>query len=136
VRSGLVDNENNGHDQNPVSPHALRESFGSIMINNGVPDSVVDFWLGHEIGTMAEAYKGGRFNELKAMYAEKEKLISISVTETQAVEGIRKEFSDSIASLVMDNKALKEDLAKVKEDLKWAIDEINAMEKEATEDEE
>lgn len=135
VRAGLVDNENNGKDMNPVSPHALRESFGSIMINNGVPDTVVDFWLGHEIGEMAEAYKGGRLKELQALYAEKEKLISISVSESQAVEDIKKEFSNSISSIVLENKALRERLAKVEEDLKWAIDEINQLEKEATEEE-
>lgn len=128
VRSGLVDDENNGKDVNPVSPHALRESFGSIMINNGVPDTVVDFLLGHEIGQMGEAYKGGRFKELQALYAEKEKLISISVSETQAIEGIRKEFSDSIANLVLENKALRDRLVKVEEDLKWAIDEIENLE--------
>jgi integrase len=127
-RCGLVDSENNGHDANPVSPHALRESFGSIMINNGVPDTVVDFWLGHEIGQMSEAYKGSRFKELQALYAEKEKLISISVSETQAIEGIRKEFSDSIANLVLENKALRDRLVKVEEDLKWAIDEIENLE--------
>jgi integrase len=127
-RCGLVDGENNGHDANPVSPHALRESFGSIMVNSGVPDTIVDFWLGHEIGQMSEAYKGSRLKELQALYAEKEKLISISVRETQAIEGIRKEFSDSIANLVLENKALRDRLVKVEEDLKWAIDEIENLE--------
>jgi len=135
LRSGLVDNENNVKDMNPVSPHVLRKSFGSIMINNGVPDTVVDFWLGHEIGEMAEAYKGGRFKELQALYAEKERLISVSVNETQAVESIRKEFSDSIATLVIENKALRERLVKVEEDLKWAINEVNDLEEEATKEE-
>jgi len=50
IKSGFVDENLNGQDFNPLSPHALRESFGSIMINKGVPDSIVDFWLGHVIG--------------------------------------------------------------------------------------
>jgi len=54
VKSGLVDENFNGRDFNPLSPHALRESFASIMINKGVPDTIVDFWLGHEIGEMAD----------------------------------------------------------------------------------
>jgi hypothetical protein len=57
------------------------------------------------------------------------------VSETQAIEGIRKEFSDSITNLVPHNKALREELTKVKEDLQWAIDEINELEKEAMEEE-
>jgi len=61
VKSGFVDNENNGNEFNPLSPHALRESFGSLMINRGVPDTILDFWLGHEIGRMAEAYKGVQY---------------------------------------------------------------------------
>ena len=58
LKSGLINEENNGKAFNPLGPHALRESFGSIMINSGVPDTIVDFWLGHAIGDMAEAYKG------------------------------------------------------------------------------
>jgi len=60
---------------NVLGPHALRESFGSIMINAGVPDSVVDFWLGHAIGDMAKAYKQTQHEAIRKMYAEREKLI-------------------------------------------------------------
>jgi integrase len=77
VASGLVDSNMNGNVFNPISPHTLRESFGSIMVNKGVPDSIVDFWLGHEVGAMSDAYKRGRFEELKQMYSEKESFISI-----------------------------------------------------------
>lgn len=80
-KSGLVDKDNNGKAFNPLSPHALRESFGSIMINSGAPDTIVDFWLGHEIGEMAEAYKGVQFESLRQMYLEREKLLSISPKE-------------------------------------------------------
>jgi integrase len=134
ARSGLVDDENNGKDMNPVSPHALRESFGSIMISNGVPDTIVDFWLGHEIGEMAEAYKGGRFNELRALYAEKEKLISITTSEIAAVDDIKREFSNSIASLALENKSLRDRVVKLEEDLRWAIDEIKTLEEETPEE--
>lgn len=62
------------------------------------------------------------------MYAEKEKLIKISVTETRAIEDICKGFSDSIANLVLENKTLRDRLVKV-EDLKWAKDEIKNLER-------
>jgi integrase len=76
--SEFVDEKNNGKAFNPLGPHALRESFGSLMINSGVPDTIVDFWLGHAIGEMAEAYKGVQFDSLKRMYLEREKLLSVS----------------------------------------------------------
>jgi integrase/recombinase XerD len=123
VRSGLVDSENNGKDMNPVSPHALRESFGSIMTNAGVPDTIVDFWLGHEIGTMAEAYKGGRYNELKTMYTQKEPLISITASESQTIEEVRTALGGEIADLAVKVK-------KLEEQLRWAIDEIENLETE------
>ena len=86
LKSGLVDEENNGRAFNPLGPHALRESFGSIMINSGVPDTIVDFWLGHVIGEMAEAYKGVQFESLKQIYLEREKLISTSAPEVDVEE--------------------------------------------------
>jgi len=90
-RSELIDKENNGLDQNPSSPHALREAFGSIMSMKGVPDSLVDFWLGHTIGEMSEAYKKQRFEDAKRMYAERERFISITVPENQGLEEAIKE---------------------------------------------
>ncbi|MEM3736562.1 MAG: tyrosine-type recombinase/integrase [Candidatus Bathyarchaeia archaeon] len=78
LKAGFIDPYNNGRDINPLSPHALRESFGSIMINSGVPDTIVDFWLGHAIGEMAEAYKGLQFESLRKMYLERERLLSIT----------------------------------------------------------
>jgi site-specific recombinase XerD len=78
IKAGFIDENNNGNKFNPVGPHALRESFGSIMINSGVPDTIVDFWLGHQIGDMARAYKTLQYENLRKMYLEREKLLSIS----------------------------------------------------------
>jgi site-specific recombinase XerC len=38
LKSSFIDKGNNGNSYNPLGPHALRESFGSIMANSGVPD--------------------------------------------------------------------------------------------------
>ena len=86
LKSGLIDEKNNGKAFNPLGPHALRESFGSIMINSGVPDTIVDFWLGHTIGEMAEAYKGVQLESLKQIYLEREKLISIVTSKVDVKE--------------------------------------------------
>jgi hypothetical protein len=84
--SGFIDSKNNGKAFNPLGPHALRESFGSIMINSGVPDTIVDFWLGHTIGDMSEAYKSVQFDALKKMYLEREKLLTVSGSRLDSEE--------------------------------------------------
>ncbi len=70
-KAGFVDRKG----YNILAPHALRESFGSIMINAGVPDSVVDLWLGHTIGDLDRAYKTVQFESVKKMYADRERLL-------------------------------------------------------------
>jgi hypothetical protein len=109
VRAGFVDESNNGHTQNPVSPHSLRESFGSILINSGLPDTIVDFLLGHEIGNMARVYKEGQFDSLKKMYLDREHLLSIIKTAdtTELKESItaevKKEAKDWYGNVLEDN---------------------------------
>jgi len=83
IKSGFVDEHLNGKDFNPLGPHALRESFGSIMTGKGVPEVVVDFWLGHEIGEMAEAYKSAKLEDLRQMYLDRERYIGISVNDIE-----------------------------------------------------
>ena len=68
VKAGFVDKNMNGRAINPLSPHALRESFSSIMTNKGVPKTITDFWLGHEIGEMARAYQEAQYEDVKRMY--------------------------------------------------------------------
>ncbi len=90
IKAGFVDEDMNGKDFNPLGPHALRESFGSIMTNSGVPDTIVDFWLAHEIGDMAKAYKSVQYPSLRQMYLDREKLISISQPPVDLEEVERK----------------------------------------------
>jgi integrase len=81
LNAGFIDNKNNGKAFNPLGPHALRESFGSLMINSGVPDTIVDFWLGHSIGEMSEAYKSVQAESLQKMYLEREHLLNVSANQ-------------------------------------------------------
>lgn len=87
ITSGLV---SEGKNFNPLGSHSLRESFGSIMINSGVPDAIVDFWLGHAIGEMSEAYKSIQFESVKKMYIHRENLLSISQPTVDIKEVERK----------------------------------------------
>ena len=130
--AGFIDAKNNGKAFNPLGPHALRESFGSIMINNGVPDAIVDFWLGHSIGEMSEAYKSVQFDSLKKMYLEREKLLSFSGSKVDAEEietKVRVEveqqsrhlyslMTNENLKLKNDVEALKKENSKTKEKMK------------------
>lgn len=141
VRAGFIDEKNNGHSFNPLGPHALRESFGSIMTNSGVPDTIVDFWHGHEIGEMAEAYRSVQFESLKKMYLERERLISISASPVNTEELTKKlrmeldqsnqtlqnnfqklftehlELKSSFAKMDLENTDLKRRIQRTEEDL-------------------
>jgi hypothetical protein len=68
------------------------------MSNKGVPDTIVDFWLGHEIGEMAEAYKRAQFEDLKRIYLEKEVFISVS-TGGELEETLRAELDEKSGQL-------------------------------------
>jgi len=135
IASGLVNDKLNGKKFNPVSPHALRENFGSIMINKGVPDSIVDFWLGHAVSDMAEAYKGRRFEELKRMYAERESFISITApsSDLKKFEKSNQELKNVLVDLSTENKKLRDrvdDLEKFRMKTRQQIDELVEFRKE------
>lgn len=138
-RAGFVDRKNNGHDQNPLGPHALRESFGSIMTNSGVPDTIVDFWLGHEIGEMSEAYKSVQFDNLKQMYLTREKLLSITTAKVDIdelkdrlkveMEKDTRQLQIMVNSLVTENMDMKNRMRQTElklADLEKAVKELLA----------
>jgi len=138
MRAGLVDGNNNGKDMNPVSPHALRESFGGIMTGKGVDGTVVDFWLGHEIGEMAEAYKQAKVEDLKRMYAEREQFISITVpsipSDVKSALEKQKTTVESLSTMFTEEKKRREEaeerIAKIEKAMKWMLSEIRAFQRE------
>ncbi|MGD0070883.1 MAG: tyrosine-type recombinase/integrase [Candidatus Bathyarchaeia archaeon] len=128
VRSGFVTEENNGNSFNPLGTHSLRESFGSLMINSGVPDTIVDFWLGHEIGEMAEAYKTVQFQSLRKMYMEREHLISISNPKADDKKLV--EIKNAMDQLEKENAAFKtriDGLQKQTQEMDAQLTNINSV---------
>jgi integrase len=125
--AGFVDSQNNGKAFNPLGPHALRESFGSLMINSGVPDTIVDFWLGHSIGDMAEAYKSVQAESLKKMYLDRERLLSISGPKVDVeeikqkvrfeVEQQNRQLQLMVNNLVTENMDMKKRIQRTEEKL-------------------
>lgn len=95
------------------------------MTNSGVPDTIVDFWLGHEIGDMARAYKSVQFEELKRMYLEREPLISIAPkVDVEKIEaGLETKWkiqNENVHSLVdsvaIENRQLRIEIAELRKD--------------------
>ena len=139
LKAGFIDEDMNGRDFNPLSPHALRESFGSIMTNKGVPDTIVDFWLGHEIGEMAEAYKHARLEELRRTYMEREVFISIS-TSGELEQKLRADIDEKnrqlqtlVNGLTTENMQLKQTVKALEEALKNHEKRLNALDKQTRE---
>ena len=135
IKSGFIDEKNNGKAFNPLSPHALRESFGSIMINHGVPDTIVDFWLGHEIGEMADAYKRARLEELTRIYSEREPFIS-TTSGGELEEKLRAEIDEKnrqlqtlVNGLATSNVELKEENRELKKRMARVELEITELKK-------
>jgi integrase len=131
ILAGFVDKQNNGKDFNILGPHALRESFSSIMLNAGVPKPIVDFWLGHAINGTDEAYMTTQFDRTKEMYSKREHLLSISAS-TEKEEELRK-IKDSIADIEVDKQDMKAEIAKLKSQLEIAVLYINSLEFEQKE---
>lgn len=82
------------------------------MINSGVPDTIVDFWLGHEIGDMAKAYKETQVENLRKMYLEREHLLSISAPkgEDEKTKAEVKEVKDDLYQLHVENNRMKQEI--------------------------
>ena len=143
VKSGFVDEKLNGKAINPLSPHALRESFGSIMINSGVPDTIVDFWLGHRIGEMSEAYKSVQYESLRKMYMERENLLSITKPTTdlekirkevektvkEDIEGESKKLQTLVNGLAIENIELKDSMKSLKEQVEALTEQFSDLSK-------
>lgn len=109
------------------------------MTNSGVPDTVVDFWLGHSIGEMAEAYKGVQFESLKKMYLERERLLSISASKVDVeelkaklrgeIEQQNRQLQIMVNNLVTENMDLKQRIQSTEKKL----DELERLIREALE---
>ncbi|RLG99208.1 integrase, partial [Candidatus Bathyarchaeota archaeon] len=111
VKAGFVDKNMNGRAINPLSPHALRESFSSIMTNKGVPKTITDFWLGHEIGEMARAYQEAQYEDVKRMYLEREPYISVTagsnLEKVREIEQRERQLQNSLNALTAENLELR-----------------------------
>jgi len=118
VRMGYLKSKKD-KGRNPISSHSFRESFSSILLNNGVPDSIVDFLLGHEIGSMSEAYKRTDFEKVKEMYAQNEPKLSI---------GNNGNGNGRIREIQEENKELRKQIEQSSKTITVLLEKIDRLE--------
>ncbi|WXG43863.1 MAG: tyrosine-type recombinase/integrase [Promethearchaeati archaeon SRVP18_Atabeyarchaeia-1] len=95
-RSGLIKGDEPISD---VTPHALRSSFSKILAENGCNDSIIEFWLGHAIGSLGKAYRENQSEEVKQQYLKYEPYLSIS-------NGNGNGLKDNVAEIREENQKL------------------------------
>lgn len=142
VRAGFVDKEMNGYSQNPLGPHSIRESFSKICTNKAkIPNSVVDFWLGHSLGQLAIAYMSSdKIEDLKKLYLEAEEYLSVSGGAPIDIEKLKEEVKEDVRGdaekiqkrldkTIDENFSLKDRLEKLESEQRIQRDLIEVMEK-------
>ncbi len=83
VRAGFITKEQlKQTHHNPVNPHSLRESFSTILYNNGVDKTKIDFMMGHAVNQQDEVYFENQEEKLRQAYASVEKYLSISTASS------------------------------------------------------
>jgi len=75
VQAGFVPK---GTGYNVYGFHALRVSFGSILYNQRVEKTKIDFMMGHSLGAQHNAYFKNERESLRKIYADYEPLLSIA----------------------------------------------------------
>jgi len=116
-----------GEKINPWRPHALRASFASILLNNGVPKTFVDFMLAHKQNGTDSAYFKTHFDTLFKYYKDNEHLLSISelekipdskyeeiMIELHKRNGTIKELKEKMAAMEVREEARETSLQKIK----------------------
>ncbi len=130
VEAGIIEPERVARsDINPCGFHSLRASFSRILKANGMPESFVEYMMGHSLPYNA-AYSKPLPEKLVEAYREHEHALSISATSTLGdveakIEEMRKHYSAVIQDLTVKNRALEEDIKRLKETIEKTQNELN-----------
>jgi len=132
---GFISNEDLENGYNPARPHSLRSAFRSHLTGK-VADTLIEFWMGHALGEQVRAYLNLPAEELRELYMNAEKYLSIEKTSREELEerkGKVTKFSDEYEKRITqfegyiealrtenmafrtDNSGLKERVSKVEE---------------------
>ncbi|MCW4020073.1 MAG: hypothetical protein NWF14_02435 [Candidatus Bathyarchaeota archaeon] len=96
------------------------------MSNSAVSDSVVDFWIGHSVGDLDKTYKEKDFYRLKALYLEKEKLLSIAQRSLD-VEELEKKVDARVDEKIQNLQGIITNYAAESIELKAQMQELSGF---------
>lgn len=106
IRAGLIPKDVKVEG---VNPHALRESFGSVMASHAMPTGMVDFLLGHSIGELAEVYQREQADIVREEYAKREIYISINLNGNHLGKEVG-DLKDIITKLREENEKTRKEM--------------------------
>lgn len=110
LRSGVVSQEEMERaDMNPCRPHALRAAFKTVLMLQGVPKELTEYWMGHT-PDYGGAYHLPSDEEQLEIYADNCEPLSIN-RATEQVKELSKEMREEIGELQMENRRLRKKLA-------------------------
>jgi len=66
---------------NPMRPHSLRSAFNKLLIKGGCPNVFIEYWMGHCIDQLKDAYVVASMSELewRSEYVKFEPLLSFKL---------------------------------------------------------
>ena len=106
----FIDNESSG--MNPARPHSLRSAFRSRLTGK-IDGDLIEYFIGHEIGSVKNTYINLPDDELREIYSQFEHLLSIETTSKDVLaerDGktihLNEEYKEKISALEMDMKRM------------------------------
>ena len=74
---------------NPVRPHSLRAAFKSRLTNK-ISDDLIEFWMGHTLGGVKDAYLNMPTKDLRELYMDAEKHLALEKTSRDEISELEK----------------------------------------------
>ncbi len=100
---------------NPARPHSLRAAFNSRLVNK-IDETLREFWMGHNIGTVAKAYLTMPTDEMRKLYMGAEQYLKIEMTSQEEMDETAK--SKDMATMMLEGKVKElEQRVKMHEDI-------------------
>ena len=74
---------------NPCRPHSLRAAFKSKLTNK-ISDDLIEFWMGHALGGVKDAYLNMPTKDLRDLYMDAEKHLALEKTSRDEISELEK----------------------------------------------
>lgn len=140
ARLKFIYDEDLENGYNPARPHSLRSAFRSRLTGK-MDGDLIEFFMGHDIGTEKKAYLNMPEDELRELYANHEHLLAIektSLDERIEAQGPRvtekalDELAERVAELTRENVTMKAELGETRNTLEAREERLSRLEERWT----